>query len=187
MTDPLLTSPASIIYYYYTVVFDLVGITDPTTQTGINAGLNIFTWFCQIAAVWAGKYVGRKKILLWIWPTLLLCLVGLCVAGGVFSNAGEENTQAGVATVVLVWLYLGFFNVTSESTCPHPHVWYQTLTRQIPSSIRTPPRCRPSPCAARAFSCGTPSPSSRLPTSSLSMPSPSTRSASNTTSSTCRS
>jgi SP family sugar:H+ symporter-like MFS transporter len=129
MILPLLTSPASIIYYYYTVVFDLVGITDPTTQTGINAGLNIFTWFCQIAAVWAGKYVGRKKILLWTWPTLLLCLVGLCVAGGVFSNAGEENAQAGVATVVLVWLYLGFFNFTSESDRIRRHVWYPLLTR----------------------------------------------------------
>ncbi|ORY30799.1 putative hexose transport-related protein [Naematelia encephala] len=106
-------SGSSIIYYYYTVVFDLVGITNPTTQTGINAGLSIFTWFCQIAAVYTGKRVGRRTILLWVWPMVLLGLVGLCVTGGVFANASEGNTKAGIATVVLVWIYLGAFNFTN--------------------------------------------------------------------------
>lgn len=108
-------SGSSIIYFYYVTVFELVGITDPTTQTGINAGLTIFTWFCQIAAVYAGKRVGRKTIILWVWPMILLGLVGLCVSGGIFAQADDGNTQAGVATVVLVWLYLGAFNFSSES------------------------------------------------------------------------
>ena len=84
-------SAASIIYFYCkltqptllipdTTVFDLIGITDPTTQTGIAAGLSIFTWFCQIAAVFVGKRVGRKTIILWVWPTLLLGLIGLCIS-----------------------------------------------------------------------------------------------------------
>ncbi|KAJ3812899.1 general substrate transporter [Lentinula lateritia] len=93
-----LTNVTSIIYFYYTTVFDLVGITDATTQTGIQAGLSMFTWFCQIAAVYVGKYVGRRKILLFIWPTLLLSLVGLCVS-----------------RVALVWIYLGFFNASNPA------------------------------------------------------------------------
>ncbi|GAW03554.1 sugar transporter [Lentinula edodes] len=108
-------SGSSIIYFYYTTVFDLVGITDATTQTGIQAGLSMFTWFCQIAAVYVGKYVGRRKILLFIWPTLLLSLVGLCVSSGVFANASENNNRAGVATVALVWIYLGFFNASMQT------------------------------------------------------------------------
>jgi hypothetical protein len=63
-----------------TTVFDSVGITDPSTQTGINAGLSMFTWCCQIAAVIVGKRVGRRTIILWVWPTLLLGLIGLCVS-----------------------------------------------------------------------------------------------------------
>lgn len=113
-------SGSSIIYYYYTTVFDLVGITNPTTQTGINAGLNIFTWFCQISAVIIGKRVGRRTIILWVWPTLLCGLVGLCVAGGVFSNAADGNTQAGVATVVLVWIFLGCFNFSNPILYSYP-------------------------------------------------------------------
>ncbi len=71
-----------------TTVFDLVGITNPTTQTGISAGLSVFTWICQIVAVFVGKRVGRKTILLWVWPILLLGLVGLCVSRWVF-DAGR--------------------------------------------------------------------------------------------------
>ncbi|KAI0801952.1 general substrate transporter [Irpex lacteus] len=103
-------SGSSIIYYYYTVVFDLVGITDATTQTGINAGLTVFTWICQLAFVYIGRFVGRRKILLWLWPALLLSLVGLTVSSGVFANKDQGDTKAGVATVVMVWIYLGIFN-----------------------------------------------------------------------------
>ncbi|WWC96625.1 hypothetical protein V866_003497 [Kwoniella sp. B9012] len=103
-------SGASILYLYYTIVFDQVGITDPTTQTGIAAGLNGFTWICQIAAVYAGKFIGRRQIVLYTWPWLLLCLIGLCVSGAVYSNTGEVSKSAGIATVSLVWIYQGFFN-----------------------------------------------------------------------------
>ncbi|WRT66038.1 uncharacterized protein IL334_002990 [Kwoniella shivajii] len=107
-------SGSSIIYFYYTIVFDQVGITDPTTQTGIAAGLNGFTWLCQLAAVYVGTFVGRRKIILWIWPFLLLSLIGLCISGGLYAKAEDGNTSAGIATVALVWIYLGFFN----AACP---------------------------------------------------------------------
>ena len=64
-----------------TEVFTQVGITSPSAQTGINAGLSMFTWVCQLTAVWAGNYIGRRKILLSVWPILLLSLIGLCVSG----------------------------------------------------------------------------------------------------------
>lgn len=60
------------------IIFGSVGITDAPTQTGIAAGLSMFTWVCQIAAVFAGKRVGRKTLLLWVWPLLLVFLACLC-------------------------------------------------------------------------------------------------------------
>ncbi|OWZ38215.1 sugar transporter [Cryptococcus neoformans] len=113
-------SGSSIIYFYYTTVFDLVGITKSSVQTGINAGLTIFTWFCQIGAVYTGRFVGRRKIILWVWPTLLLGLIGLCVSSGVFANSTEGNTKAGVATVVMVWIYLGCFNFSNPILYSYP-------------------------------------------------------------------
>ncbi|ODN77408.1 hypothetical protein L202_04588 [Cryptococcus amylolentus CBS 6039] len=120
MTFLTAMSGSSIIYYYYTTVFDSVGITDATTQTGINAGLSFFTWFCQLGAVWVGRYVGRRKILLWVWPTLLASLVGLCAASGVYANTEGGNIHAGIATVALVWVYLGFFNAANPVLYSYP-------------------------------------------------------------------
>ncbi|KAK1925411.1 putative hexose transport-related protein [Papiliotrema laurentii] len=113
-------SGSSIIYYYYSVVFDLVGITGATTQTGIAAGLNMFTWLCQIAAVFVGKRVGRRTIMLTIWPMLLLGLIGLCVSTAAFTHSAEGNKSAGVACVVMVWIYLGCFNASNPVLYSYP-------------------------------------------------------------------
>lgn len=119
-TVPAADISASIIYYYYTVVFDLVGITGATTQTGIAAGLNMFTWCTQIAGVFWGKHVGRRTIMLIMWPCILLGLVGMCVSSGVFANSLEGSRSAGIACVAMVWFYLGTYNATNPILWSYP-------------------------------------------------------------------
>jgi hypothetical protein len=58
----------------------------------------MFTWVTQIAGVLVGKKAGRKTILLWIWPTLLLSLVGLCVSSRMYGIGDAVNNKAGIAT-----------------------------------------------------------------------------------------
>jgi len=69
----------------------MVGITDPTTVTGIYAGLSMFTWLCQILAVLVGMRVGRKTLLLVVWPCLLASLIAMCVSTAIF----EQREAAG--------------------------------------------------------------------------------------------
>lgn len=130
------------------IVFASVGITDPTTQTGIAAGLSMFTWFCQIGAVIVGRRVGRKTILLCVWPVLLLFFACLMATSGVYTESGETNMGASYASIVFVWLYMGTFNTASES-------WSRASLTQTPCCTRIPPRCRPFRCAPRVCSCGT--------------------------------
>ncbi|KAL1405941.1 hypothetical protein Q8F55_007623 [Vanrija albida] len=120
MTNLVVMSGSSIVYYYYTVVFSQVGITSPTQQTGIYAGLSMFTWVCQIAAVYVGKFVGRKTIILSCWPLMLAAFVGLCACGGVYERTVDGNRSAGVATVALVWIYLGTFNFANPVLYSYP-------------------------------------------------------------------
>lgn len=51
---------------------------------------------------------------------MLLCLVGLTGAGAAFAKSDDVNKSAGVATVVLVWLYLGSFNGTNPVLFSYP-------------------------------------------------------------------
>ncbi|WVO17757.1 hypothetical protein L204_105455 [Cryptococcus depauperatus] len=113
-------SGSSILNYYYTIVLDLVGITKASMQTGINAGLSMFKWMCQISSVWAMCYVGRRRILLSVWPLLFLSLVGLAISNGVFSHRAEGDKKTGVATVVLVWIYLGFYSFCAPILYSYP-------------------------------------------------------------------
>ncbi|KAI9632414.1 general substrate transporter [Dioszegia hungarica] len=113
-------SGSSLIYFYYVIVFSSVGITDATTQTGIAAGLSMFTWVCQIAAVFASKRVGRKTMLLWVWPFILIFLSCLCATSGVYTESGNENMAASTASIVFVWLYLGTFNLSNPVLYSYP-------------------------------------------------------------------
>lgn len=83
----------------------MVGITGATTQTGIAAGLNMFTWLCQIAAVFVGKRVGRKRILLFVWPCLLASLIAMCAATAIFEKqeAAGMNVAGGVSKAAVAW------------------------------------------------------------------------------------
>jgi len=50
---------------------------------------------------------GRRNIVLGTWPVLLLFNIGLIVCTAVYANSGSTNTKAGIASVVMVWLYSG--------------------------------------------------------------------------------
>lgn len=70
--------------------------------------------------MYVGRFVGRRSIILGVWPVLLLCLAGLCASSGVFANGDQDNTSAGIATVVLVWFYLGAFNFSNPVLFSYP-------------------------------------------------------------------
>ena len=108
-------SGSSLIYFYYSIIFSFVGITDAAAQTGIAAGLNMFTWVCQITSVFLGRRVGRKTLMLWIWPFVLIFLVCMCATTGVYTESDGVNPAASYASIVFVWLYLGTFNLASKS------------------------------------------------------------------------
>ncbi|CAD6569474.1 MAG: hypothetical protein TREMPRED_005262, partial [Tremellales sp. Tagirdzhanova-0007] len=106
-------SGSSIIYFYYSLVFDLVGITNPTTQTGISAGLSVFTWFCQIAAVFVyafravclrmvGKAMRMLELLPWFW-------FGYTSAASIFQTRFYILTFSMRSKGLLVWNTLSQF------------------------------------------------------------------------------
>ena len=81
--------------------------------------MSVFTWICQLVAVYVGRFVGRKTMLLWLWPCVLLALIGQCVSTGVIPEGGH-NSHAAIAMVAMAWVYLGFFNASNPVAYSYP-------------------------------------------------------------------
>jgi hypothetical protein len=61
-----------------------------------------------------GRRIGRKTLMLWIWPFVFIFLAIMCATTGVYTESDGESAAASYASIVFVWLYLGTFNLASE-------------------------------------------------------------------------
>ncbi|KAJ3718395.1 general substrate transporter [Lentinula raphanica] len=100
-------SGTAIIAYYYTSILKLVGITQTSTQTGINAGLTSFTVVMALLGVWLTKRIRRKTQIYISWTGVLLSNIGLIVSTALYTQTGHKS--AGLAAVFFVWIYNGSF------------------------------------------------------------------------------
>ncbi|GAA5885040.1 hypothetical protein JCM6882_007206 [Rhodosporidiobolus microsporus] len=95
----------AIINFYYTAILTSVGITGSAVQTGIGAGLSMYGWCVQIFSYWFMARVKRRTHILVAWPFLLIFNIAVTIGSAQFDKTG--SSAAGIATVVLVWLYSG--------------------------------------------------------------------------------
>lgn len=98
---------SAIISFYYSTILTLVGITGASTQTGINAGLNFFLFFCDIAGALSLKKLRRRRLVLTIWPILFLSMAAIMGSSAAFAHSGDSSKAAGIATVVLIYVFGG--------------------------------------------------------------------------------
>ncbi|KAK8864109.1 hypothetical protein IAR55_001355 [Kwoniella newhampshirensis] len=111
---------SSVISFYYTVVLELVGIKGTATQTGIGAGINMWSFLVQIFGVLSLGHFRRRSMILIVWPLLMLGMALLAATGAVFAQSGQTNTRAGIASVVFVWLYSGTSSYASPLFYSYP-------------------------------------------------------------------
>ncbi|SGY84163.1 BQ5605_C009g05680 [Microbotryum silenes-dioicae] len=106
-------SGSAIVGGYYTQMLDLVGITSPASQTGINGGLTI----AVISGALLGSYLvtrtPRRRLLLSSWIALIIVNVAFVVTAQQFVTRASK--PAGVTHVVLLFLYLFIFFIPCGS------------------------------------------------------------------------
>jgi hypothetical protein len=96
---------SAIISYYYSTILTLVGITGASTQTGINAGLNFFLFFCEAGGAFALKKLRRRKLVLTVWPILFIAMAAIMGSSAAFAYSGNSSRSAGIATVILIYVF----------------------------------------------------------------------------------
>ncbi|EGV63739.1 hypothetical protein PSN45_004195 [Yamadazyma tenuis] len=128
MTLMALWSGQSIITFYFTSILELVGINNPSKQTGINTGLNVMNLVSSVLGAYVSARVGRR-------PMWMLSIIGMIVVNIPFTALTAEyakTNSVNVAYGVIVMLFLYDF---SYNIACNP-LLYSYTTELLPFSIR---------------------------------------------------
>ncbi|KDE07273.1 hypothetical protein MVLG_02493 [Microbotryum lychnidis-dioicae p1A1 Lamole] len=106
-------SGSAIVGGYYTQMLDLVGITSPASQTGINGGLTIAVISGALLGFYLVTRTPRRRLLLSSWIALIIVNVAFVVTAQQFVTRASK--PAGVTHVVLLFLYLFIFFIPCGS------------------------------------------------------------------------
>ncbi|KAH0833758.1 hypothetical protein AYO21_04499 [Fonsecaea monophora] len=96
-------SGVAVIAYYLTLVLDTIGITSASSQTLINALLQLFNFFSGITASTLVDRVGRRKLWLGATVGMLVCYVVWTALSARFQQT--ESVSVGRAVVAFIFLY----------------------------------------------------------------------------------
>jgi MFS family permease len=95
-----------LVSYYLNKVFDAIGITNPTTQLLVNGILQIWNLIVSVAASFLCERLGRRTLFMTscfgmvvTWTAQTIC----------FKLSGDGNMQAAHATIVMIFLFYGFY------------------------------------------------------------------------------
>ncbi|TYJ52866.1 hypothetical protein B9479_006501 [Cryptococcus floricola] len=111
---------STMISYYYSIILTQCGITGAGQITGIGAGLNMYSFILQCLGVYSLRYFGRRSMVLSTWPLLMLGMAAMAATSGVYQHSGQSDKGAGIANVVMVWLYSTPWNYVSPIFYSYP-------------------------------------------------------------------
>ncbi|KIK45376.1 hypothetical protein CY34DRAFT_542058 [Suillus luteus UH-Slu-Lm8-n1] len=102
-----------LVSYYINIVLDRVGITQTTTKTAINGGLQVFNLASALVGMMVVDKLGRRKIFLISNIGMLTAFSMWTVTTALFSQSG--NVVAARATVPLIFIYFFFYDFAYTS------------------------------------------------------------------------
>lgn len=95
--------------YYLAPILKSVGITDPTSQAGINLGLQIWNAILAAFGAMAAERYGRRPLWLISTTGMLCAFVVVTALSAVFAEQGTK--AAGNAVVAFLFIFFGFYDI----------------------------------------------------------------------------
>ena len=92
-----------LVSYYATNVYDSIGITNATTQLGLNAGLTMLSLIVSCSCAMLCDKVGRRPLFLTATAGMLIMFVLWTICSSVFEKNGSHS--AGNAIVAFIWIF----------------------------------------------------------------------------------
>lgn len=99
-----------LVSYYLSIIMRSVGITNPTDQLGINAGLQTFGLVVAFAFSFLIDSLGRRKLYIWGTIGTLLTFVVWTIFSARYTIQGDDP-GLGKGVVVMIFFYNFFYNL----------------------------------------------------------------------------
>lgn len=96
-------SGTGLIAYYSSTIYKSVGIVQPSTQLGLDAGLKMLKLIISISCALLVDRVGRRPLFLAATAGMLLFFVALTITGNQYSN--HPSDSLGIGFVLCFWLH----------------------------------------------------------------------------------
>lgn len=121
---------SSLLSYYFSIVLEAIGYTEPVQKLKINIGLTVY------GGVWGivfATYAGRmKRRLLIISGLLLMCATFIVwiVLASINERTNFENKSLGRGIVAIIYLFYGFYHAISP-------IGFTYMTEVVPYTMRS--------------------------------------------------
>lgn len=102
-----------IVSYYLAPILKSVGITDPTQQSAINLGLQIFNAIMAIGGAFASERYGRRPLWLISASGMLVSFAIVTALSAVYAEKGDK--AAGKAVIGMLFVFFGFYDIAFVS------------------------------------------------------------------------
>lgn len=96
-------SGTGLIAYYSAIIYKSVGITQSTTQLGLDGGLRGLKVIVSVSCALLIDRVGRRKLFLTSTACMLVFFTALTITGNRYSN--HPSNTLGIVFVIIFWLH----------------------------------------------------------------------------------
>ncbi|KAF2811402.1 general substrate transporter [Mytilinidion resinicola] len=109
MTLMTLWCGQNILSYYFSPILNSIGITDTTSQTGINGGLNIANLLASIIGALLAERIGRRKLWMSSFIGMIVVFVPFIALSATYAQ--KKSKGAGYGVIVCLFLFDIMYNI----------------------------------------------------------------------------
>ncbi|CUM49778.1 unnamed protein product [Debaryomyces tyrocola] len=104
---------SSLVSYYFSIVLEGIGYTDPVEKLKINIGYTVYGGvFGVVAALYSGK-LKRKVLMLGSLGLMLITFIIWTILSAINEQTNHENKSLGRGIVAVMYFHAGFYHAFS--------------------------------------------------------------------------
>lgn len=99
---------SSLVSYYFSIVLENIGYTDPVEKLKINIGLTVYGGICGVASAMYSGNIRRRVLMLGSLSLMCITFIIWVKLAAIHTKSGYSNKAMGRGIVALIYFFFGF-------------------------------------------------------------------------------